>query len=214
MSVVASEEALTAVDSVEGLCLHVVDTVPLFRRGLTECCDDLGLLVREHAKVDDLPPDARPAAVVLVIRQEADWIALGEMCARQPEVPVLVILQRLLPLVVRRAIALGAYGVTDMAAPLDHFVGALRAALAGFTVLPHNVASDIVCSDSPNDALTPVTIDWLRDLASGKTVADLAERVGYSEREMHRHLSRVYVQLGADNRTDALLTAQRVGLIE
>ncbi len=54
---------------------------------------------------------------------------------------------------------------------------------------------------------------WLCPLADGTTVAALARRVGYVEREMHRLLAAFYRRLGASTRTEALLAAQRPDLL-
>jgi DNA-binding NarL/FixJ family response regulator len=56
-------------------------------------------------------------------------------------------------------------------------------------------------------------ISWLRELAGGLTVAQLAERSGYSERAMFRLLRRVYVRMQVRNRTEALLRAREQGLL-
>jgi DNA-binding CsgD family transcriptional regulator len=54
-------------------------------------------------------------------------------------------------------------------------------------------------------------IAWLRHLSEGRTVADLADSVGYSERMMYRLLANLYRRLGARSRTKALMLAQREG---
>ncbi|HEX8630188.1 MAG TPA: hypothetical protein VF755_18680, partial [Catenuloplanes sp.] len=56
-------------------------------------------------------------------------------------------------------------------------------------------------------------VSWLRALVDGVTVASLARAVGYSQREMYRVLASLYARLGADNRTGALLHADRWGLL-
>lgn len=55
-------------------------------------------------------------------------------------------------------------------------------------------------------------VDWLRTLAGGTTVAGLAARVGYSEREMFRRLRALYRRMGADGKTEALVRAKDWGL--
>lgn len=55
--------------------------------------------------------------------------------------------------------------------------------------------------------------EWLVALADGRTVAALARSAGYSQREMYRLLSDVYGRLGATTRTEALLIADRRGLL-
>jgi DNA-binding NarL/FixJ family response regulator len=54
---------------------------------------------------------------------------------------------------------------------------------------------------------------WLRRLAAGGTVAGLARDCAYSEREMYRRLSDLYTRLGGRTRTEALLLAERHGLL-
>jgi DNA-binding CsgD family transcriptional regulator len=54
-------------------------------------------------------------------------------------------------------------------------------------------------------------VSWLRQLAAGSTVAQLANQAGYSERAMFRLLQGLYQQLGARNRVEALLRAQQLG---
>ena len=56
-------------------------------------------------------------------------------------------------------------------------------------------------------------VAWLRALADGVTVASLARASGYSQREMYRLLSALYARLGVDSRTEALLRADRAGLL-
>jgi DNA-binding NarL/FixJ family response regulator len=66
----------------------------------------------------------------------------------------------------------------------------------------------------PPPSLTDVEQAWLRRLAAGGTVAGLARGCGYSEREMYRRLSDMYSRLGARTRTEALLLAERFGLLD
>ena len=62
-------------------------------------------------------------------------------------------------------------------------------------------------------ALSARDVAWLRALADGVTVSSLARASGYSQREMYRLLAALYARLGADSRTDALLRADRAGLL-
>lgn len=62
-------------------------------------------------------------------------------------------------------------------------------------------------------ALEAREVAWLRALADGSTVAGLARGAGYSTREMYRLLGGLYSRLGAASRTEALLRADRLGLL-
>ncbi|MFO7549214.1 MAG: hypothetical protein R6X29_10145 [Acidimicrobiia bacterium] len=55
---------------------------------------------------------------------------------------------------------------------------------------------------------------WLRALAAGTTVADLAATHAYSEREMYRLLADLYDRLGAGGRIPAIMLAARYGLLD
>lgn len=55
---------------------------------------------------------------------------------------------------------------------------------------------------------------WLRSLAAGITVAGLADRVGYSERETYRTLGELYTKIGVTNRTQAIIWATRHGVFD
>ncbi len=66
---------------------------------------------------------------------------------------------------------------------------------------------------SPRVAIPPRDVAWLRALADGATVAGVARSAGYSPREMYRLLGALYARLGTTNRTEALLCADRLGLL-
>lgn len=61
--------------------------------------------------------------------------------------------------------------------------------------------------------LAPDEIDWLRALAHGTRVADLARESGYSERAMYRELRKLWNRLGVANRAQGLARAGELGLL-
>ncbi len=62
--------------------------------------------------------------------------------------------------------------------------------------------------------LTPREHDILTLLAQGLTVPQVAKRLYISESTAKSHLSKTYEKLGASNRTSAVMTALRLGLID
>ena len=62
-------------------------------------------------------------------------------------------------------------------------------------------------------AITTEEAAWLVSLSRGTTVVRLADDAGYSERAMFRRLADLYTRLGARGRTEALLAAERLGLL-
>ena len=91
------------------------------------------------------------------------------------------------------------------------------AAVAGKSMLPVEVVRGLTRSrpSQEGDEMvpSPQEIGWLRELASGTTVARLADRAGYSERAMFRLLRELYIRIGARNRTEALMRSHERGWI-
>jgi DNA-binding NarL/FixJ family response regulator len=94
---------------------------------------------------------------------------------------------------------------------------ALEAALAGDVIVSRAVVTALISSSRLQpDTEEPLEHEerrWLRQLASGMTVARLANTAGYSERAMYRLLNGVYDRLGVTNRTEALMRANALGWI-
>ncbi len=106
-------------------------------------------------------------------------------------------------------------GVLAATHPAEDIVPVLHCAARGHTVLPRELVRALCRPASlPPPSLTPTEQAWMRRLAAGGTVAGLARTCGYSEREMYRRLSTVYLRLGARTRTEALLLAERFGLLD
>jgi DNA-binding NarL/FixJ family response regulator len=112
------------------------------------------------------------------------------------------------------AIQAGATGVVALDAELDHVVAVIRSAARGMTLVPRQVAKALCRRQSgPAPDVSPMERHWLRHLAASGTVTGLARAAGCSEREMYRLLGGLYRRLGARNRTEALLLAERWGLL-
>lgn len=109
-----------------------------------------------------------------------------------------------------------ATGVLPPDADVGQALAVVVAALAGQTVLPVELARRLSLSRGldPPPSLDAAQRAWLRALAGGSTVADLGRATGYSRREMHRRLTALYTRLGASGRVEALLRAERLGLLE
>lgn len=55
--------------------------------------------------------------------------------------------------------------------------------------------------------LTPRECEVLRCLATGKTDADIGDMLGISARTVQKHLEHIYVKLGVETRTAAVMRA-------
>jgi DNA-binding NarL/FixJ family response regulator len=54
----------------------------------------------------------------------------------------------------------------------------------------------------------------LRALGDGTTVAELADREAFSERDMYRQLQKIWLRLGVINRHAAMVRAVKLGLLD
>ncbi len=154
--------------------------------------------------------------VVVVLPAAQAGVVLPLDAALSARHPVVLVADDLSPATYADGLRAGATGVTSLSAELDDTVDVIGSAAAGQTLLPTAVAQALC---RPSDAQPPQISDrersWLRALAAGRTtVAGLARSAGYSEREMYRLLSGLYARLGASTRTQALLVAERGGLLD
>ena len=130
-----------------------------------------------------------------------------------PEAGYVVLVHEPTPEKYRRLLATCA-AVLPASSPDDDVVVAVAGAWRALTTLPTAAARTLSGAHHGEPvAVTPREAAWLRALADGVTVASLARASGYSQREMYRLLAAVYARLGTDNRTDALLRADRAGLL-
>jgi DNA-binding NarL/FixJ family response regulator len=196
------------------LRIAVSDPLPVYQRGLmatlgeagfdSEAPDDLRTWIRqEHRRV-----------VLLTLDVPSDWALLAELRHTRSDLVVVAVLTDVSVQSYVRAILAGA--VT--AIPRDASPKAVRRvfeeAVEGFSVLPVEVVQALAAPHQRVESgPTPAAheLDWLRELAGGATVTQLAERSGYSERAMFRLLRDLYQRLEVSSRTEALILAQQRG---
>ena len=113
------------------------------------------------------------------------------------------------------AIEAGASAFVPKAAPAEEVVSAARHAATSPTAFS---ASDLAGAmrrrhDPTGPKLSERETDVLRLLKDGLPVAAIAKQLYISESTAKTHISKLYDKLGAANRTQALMTALRLGLI-
>lgn len=193
----------------------LVGLPPVYAHGLRIGLVAAGMACSAVAAAGDLPPLLADGPLVAVLRPPDD----AAVSALEP--PADGRLERVHLLgegsaqAYTDALRAGATGAFTTDAELEQVVRVVRSAALGQTLLPLGVARSLSRrrSGSP-PPLQPHERAYLRRLADGGTVASLARSAGWSEREMYRLLSGVYARLGATNRTEALLLAERWGLLD
>lgn len=191
----------------------IVDRLPIYRQGLLAALECADMEAVELASLRDLPPGAQFAAVIVVLRSSVDWQRMAAFHVERTEQVLVAVLPSLATPIVERALCTGACGVIDASAIPADVVQVIRAALEGKTLLPSEVAHEVLRETAEGHTLSATKIEWLQGLARGLTVGELAKSAGYSEREMHRHLARLYEQLGVQRLKEALLWAERAGFL-
>jgi DNA-binding NarL/FixJ family response regulator len=63
-------------------------------------------------------------------------------------------------------------------------------------------------------SLTPREVEVLELAAEGNGAAEIAERLALSTRTVDTHFEHIYAKLGVHNRTGAVASAMRLGLID
>lgn len=185
----------------------IVEGAVSFRRGVESALERAGFLPTE--------PDSSPSALLVTLRAD-DACAAVERFASAGAVVVALLPN---PTAAEHAHALGhgAIGAVDWSADPEEIVAVLRVALEGRTRLPVEIARSLAAewpgAHAPRPELSEEEIEWIVDLARGTPVARLADDTGYSERAMFRRLHDIYTRLGVGNRAEAIVAAERLGLL-
>jgi DNA-binding NarL/FixJ family response regulator len=157
-------------------------------------------------------------AIVTFITDVASLQALSDFAQQYRHVPVVAVVAELTVASFAEAVRAGAMVAIDDDEPVESFATVIDTALQGRSAVPETVvramASRIPSVPDASRWVTPDEADWLRELARSKTVADLADAVGYSEREMFRTLRDTYARIGVRNRTEAIVWATRHGVLD
>lgn len=195
-----------------GTLVGLLNAQPLLSLGIRTACEDCNLTVVNVPDPLELPRIGVDA-LLCVLCHEPDWQRLEVAANSRPIVPILALFPELECTCVERALTAGVTGALAIASEECELVDAITALLSGRTVLPPAVLRTMIINrDRPR--VTTEELEWLRSLAGGATVAELASRAAYSERQLYRRLKSLYERLGVSGRAEALLRAQRTGLLE
>lgn len=201
------------------------DPLPVFRRGLRSALTQVFFTVAEPADIVAWAR-AHPArnntgrreqwAVLLSLTHQSDWNVLDRLIDHGADAPVVTLLQTTSAEAYRDVLRRGALSAAPRSASSDQIVAVVRAAVGGRSLLPGMVSRALANGPGRADVDQRVSNEeqrWLRVLAEGASVEELAWRFGYSRRTMYRRLNQVYRRLGTDRREGAIVAALRAGVI-
>lgn len=209
----------------------IADDHPLFREALklaisqalpgavafeVDSVETLLAALHEHSDVDLLLLDlGMPGA--------HGFSALVQARAHYPAVPVVVISGREDQDIAQRTLVHGAAAFIAKSASLSTIIDALQTILQGNVWTPpepRSVAGGRGNSVPPDEAdaarrvasLTPQQFRVLSMLCSGQSNKRIALQLAVSEATIKAHMTAILEKMGAENRTQAVLIAQRLAL--
>ncbi|MEV1171279.1 response regulator transcription factor [Nonomuraea sp. NPDC049784] len=150
----------------------------------------------------------RPDVAVLDIEMPGmDGLSAAEQISSQCKIIILTSLGR--PGYLRRAMAAGVSGFLGKDASAEELAMAIRKVQAGGRYLDAELAAAAMAAgDSP---LTERERDALRLAGDGATISRIAAELHLTEGTVRNYLSSAMAKLNAQNRLEAIRTAQRMG---
>ena len=134
-----------------------------------------------------------------------------------PDVPVVVLSASEQAEDIQQLLAAGALVYITKSSSSDVIHGALRLVIAGGVYVPpklldHHGSSPALPGSLRTSALTTRQIDVLQELAKGLSNKQIAKALDVTEGTVKIHLAAVFRNLKVNNRTEAVLVAQKMGL--
>ncbi len=122
------------------------------------------------------------------------------------------------------ALRAGASGFLLKDAPPEELISAIRVVADGDALLAPSITKRLIEeftrhpsrreSDGRLDGLTEREVDVFRELATGATNAEIAERLFVSETTVKTHVSHLLTKLGVRDRVQAVVVAYETGLVQ
>jgi DNA-binding NarL/FixJ family response regulator len=199
----------------EALRVVIAEDNYLVREGTRRLLEDSGEVemvaaVSTAGELLDAVDRLRPAAVITDIRMPPDHHTGGieaalAIRARHPGVGVVVLSQYADEVyafqLLRNGTAGLAYLLKERVGDLEELLAALRAVVAGRSIIDPQVVEALVArrirwEASPLRALSPRELDVLREMAQGKTNASIASILVLSESAVEKHINTLFSKLG------------------
>jgi two-component system, NarL family, nitrate/nitrite response regulator NarL len=201
----------------------IVDDHPLYREGMMSALraqlDEVEVLGADSAE-DGLQVLVRNPDIDLVLIDVRlpgmdGFAALAVYGARFPTVSRMLISGSEEPQYLKRAFEAGASGFIPKSMPVREVTAAIRRVLDGGVSVPGDAAPapTEAASRDPIAHLTLRQLEALRLLGEGYTNKEIAKALEITVRTAKAHVAAIFEALGADNRTQAVLAAQRGGYL-
>jgi len=139
---------------------------------------------------------------------------------RVPDLPILVLTMHDEPALVVEAVDAGAVGFLTKGSSMQEVITAVRAVAAGEILVSPEIASSMLDefrrpprATRPDSPLTSREEEILQLVADGRSTTEVARELFISAKTVKNHLASIYDKLDANDRTQAVLTGVRIGII-
>jgi two-component system, NarL family, response regulator len=198
----------------------VVDDHPLMRVGIAAIINarpDMTVVAQAETGEDavKLFPQCRPDVTLMDLRLPGKMGGVEAIAAVRSSHPLarfIVVTTYEGDADIHRALEAGAQGYVIKGMPYQTLVEALQKVHSGRRFVPPPVERALA-SRMPDSELSSREMEVLRLLMSGKKNKDIASLLGITEATVKSHVSAILMRLNVNDRTEAVVTALRRGLV-
>lgn len=203
----------------------IADDHALFRDGLKltlEQLDENAQIIQADGytqALQILKDKAHPELIIVDLEMpDKDWNeGLDDLMQEAPKAHVVVMSASEDAKIIRQVMEKGIRGYITKRSDPKIITAALKLILEGGTYLPpillENIANTKSTSENKNGNLTARQSEVLQYISQGLSNKQIAYEMGVSEATVKLHINAMLKALNATNRTQALVNAQKMGLI-
>jgi DNA-binding NarL/FixJ family response regulator len=210
------------------LRLIIVDDHKMLREGLRRSLEELGLAVIAEAADGEegvrLAAAMRPDVMLMdVSMAEMDGVeATRQIVERNPNAKVVMLTMHADRDIVDRALKAGAVGYLTKDCSVEEVAEAVKMAANGETAMSPALAAGFLEEARRLDSgterdedriITKREEEVLQLIADGCSTPEVASKLYISQKTVKNHLASIYEKLNARDRTQAVITAVRMGII-
>jgi DNA-binding NarL/FixJ family response regulator len=202
----------------------LADDHQLLRQAIRRALEDAGMTViaeaGDGAEAVRMVAELRPDVVVMDVSMPVlDGVeATRRVHEEFPDLPIVILTMHGDDALRRDAVAAGATGFLTKDVSMQEVVAVVTQAVGGDVALSTELAATILAelkdgNDKPPSPLTPREQEVLQLIADGCSTSEVAANLFISGKTVKNHLASIYEKLEARDRTQAVLSAVRIGII-